>query len=70
MTLTALGAGVRHITDIQVYPDTTGYAPPSERYHAVDASTYCGCHECQCPVGVGATPDEAIADLLELMEDE
>jgi hypothetical protein len=55
--------------NIVVHADNTGYAPASERYYAIDADTYCGCPDCHCPVGTGATPAAAEAELLELMED-
>jgi hypothetical protein len=53
---------------IEAFPDLTGYAPKSEAWHAYDTATYCGCDDCHCPVGTGATADEAIADLLEQLE--
>jgi hypothetical protein len=55
--------------DIQAHPDLTGYAPRAESWHAYDASTYCGCPDCRYPVGYGATADEAIADLMEQIEE-
>jgi hypothetical protein len=55
---------------IEAFPDLTGYAPKSEAWHAYDTSTYCGCPDCHYPVGTGATADEAIADLIEQLEDE
>jgi hypothetical protein len=36
---------------------------------AYDDDTYCGCGECHCLTGHGATEQEAIADLNEQMED-
>lgn len=48
--------------DIVCNPDFTGFAPPSEAFQAVDADTYDGEG---CPVGVGASKAEAIADLIE-----
>jgi hypothetical protein len=54
---------------IEAFPDLSGYAPRNEAWYAIDTDTYCGCPDCHYPVGTGATADEAIADLLELMED-
>ncbi|HEY2617707.1 MAG TPA: hypothetical protein VGI78_10250 [Acetobacteraceae bacterium] len=54
---------------IEAFPDLTGYALASEAWHAIDRNTYCGCPDCHYPVGTGATADEAIADLLEQLED-
>jgi hypothetical protein len=54
---------------IEAFPDLTGYAPKSEAWHAYDTSTYCGCDDCHPLIGTGATADEAIADLLEQLED-
>ena len=36
---------------------------------AYDDDTYCGCGECRCLTGHGSTEQEAIADLMEQMED-
>ena len=36
---------------------------------AYDDDTYCGCGECHCPLGSGATEQEAINDLLEQLDD-
>lgn len=58
------------MTDIQAFEDDTGHAPKAERFYAYDAATYCGCPDCHCPVGTGATPEAAIADLLEQMAEE
>lgn len=57
--------------DIQAYPDTTGYAPPACRWHAIDADSYDGAEDTLPPssVGYGATAAEAIRDLIEIMED-
>jgi len=38
-------------------------------WSAIDDDTYCGCEECHCPVGHGATEQEAIADLMEKTSD-
>jgi hypothetical protein len=59
---------------IVAHPDLTGYAPKAECWSAYDADTY----DADCDqdgffsdslVGHGATADEAIADLLEQIED-
>ena len=55
---------------IEVHEDNTGYAPAAERFYAIDDDTYDGAEDSHCPVGTGATPEEAIADLLEQMADE
>lgn len=36
---------------------------------AYEDDTYCGCGECRCLTGHGATKQEAIADLMEQIED-
>lgn len=51
-----------------------GPMPASERYVAIDRDTYdCDCDEdgffSTCPIGHGATEQEAIDDLLMQMED-
>lgn len=51
-----------------------GRLPASETYVAIDADTYdCDCDQdgffSTCPVGHGATEQEAIADLLEQLEE-
>jgi len=58
--------------DIRAFEDNTGYAPKSERYHAIDCDTYDGAEDSRnrATVGYGATAAEAIADLLEIMRDE
>lgn len=49
--------------NIQAYPDLTGYAPPSERWHAIDTDTYDGAPDAGPQiVGTGATAHEALAD--------
>ena len=63
--MTRLIAGRRIRTD-HVYPPIPIRAWD---WSAVDDDTYCGCPDCHCPVGLGATEDAAIADLLEKMED-
>jgi len=55
--------------NIQVFPDLTGFAPKHDRYHAYDVDTYDGAEDGRSPMGAGATPEEAIADLLEQLED-
>jgi hypothetical protein len=37
-------------------------------YHAVDYNTYDGAEDSHCPIGHGATAEEAINDLKEQME--
>ena len=54
---------------IQAFPDLTGWAPQRERYHAIDTDTYDGAPDSNSPIGSGATAKEAIADLLQQMED-
>jgi hypothetical protein len=56
--------------DIHAYVDC--YAPKSERWYAVDRETYDGAEDSsnRNRVGHGATREAAIADLLELLEDE
>ena len=58
--------------DIRAFADNTGYAPKSERYHAIDYDTYDGAEDSsnRCTVGHGVTEAEAIADLLEIMLDD
>src|SRR5579863_7251548 len=55
------------------YPDLTGYAPSSEHYYAVDDDAYDGAPDsglrARC-MGHGATPEEAIADLMEQLADQ
>jgi hypothetical protein len=57
---------------IVVHEDNTGYAPKYCRFTAIDDDTYDGAEDSRnrSTVGYGATPDEAIADLLEIMLDE
>jgi hypothetical protein len=55
---------------IVAHPDLTGYAPAAEAWYAIDGDSYCGCPDCRCPVGTGATAEAAIADLLEQMAEE
>lgn len=56
----------RKIRTSHVYPPI-----PNRNFDwaAIDDNTYCGCEECHCPVGHGATEQEAIADLLEQLEE-
>ena len=53
--------------------DVTGVFPPiPDRrfdYCAVDDSTYDGADDSHCPQGAGATPPEAINDLLDQLEE-
>jgi hypothetical protein len=50
---------------IRTIPDNTGIAPRDSVWQAVDDDTYDGPN---CPIGLGATEEEAIADLLEQLE--
>jgi hypothetical protein len=45
--------------------------PIPSRAHDWSAVTedYCGCGECHCPQGSGTTETEAVADLLEQIEE-
>ena len=58
---------------IRVEEDDTGFAPRAERFYALDDDSYDGAPDaaprCQV-VGRGATPDEAVADLLKRLEEE
>jgi hypothetical protein len=48
------------------------YPPIPDRrwdWSAVDDDTYDGAEDSHCPIGRGATEDEAIADLLEQIEE-
>jgi hypothetical protein len=49
---------------VVVHADLTGLAPSDCQYSAVDDDTY----EPGCPIGFGATPEEAIADLQDQLE--
>lgn len=51
--------------NIRTTPDNTGIAPRDSVWQAVDDDTYDG----SGPIGLGATEEEAIADLLEQLED-
>lgn len=56
--------------NIRAYPDTTGYAPRDEQYHAIDVDGYDGAPDGpRSPVGYGPTPAKAIADLVERLND-
>jgi len=55
--------------DIKVYPDTTGIAPNWARFHAIDYDTYDGAPDGNRTIGMGATEDEAVRDLLEQLND-
>ena len=50
---------------IVVEADNTGFAPAAERYVAFDDDTYDPGH----PLGSGPTPEAAIADLMEQMDE-
>ena len=56
--------------NIQAYPDTTGYAPKGETWHAYDCDTYDGAEDAgRQHVGYGSTAAEAVLDLIERMLD-
>jgi hypothetical protein len=57
---------------IRTEEDTTGFAPRDCRYSAVDDDTYDGAEDSRnrATVGYGATPDAAVANLLELLADD
>jgi hypothetical protein len=57
---------------IVVHEDDTGYAPKHCRFTAFDDDTWDWAPDQKksCCTGYGATPAEAIADLLEIMLDE
>jgi hypothetical protein len=58
--------------NIETHEDLTGFAPTSERWTAIDADTYDGAPDAKRPstfMGVGATPEAAIADLETLFAD-
>jgi hypothetical protein len=57
---------------IVVHEDNTGYAPKHCRFYAIDDDTYDWApdHRKASSIGYGASPAEAIADLLEIMLDE
>ena len=59
------------MTNIKAFEDNTGYAPRSERYYAIDDDSYDGAEDSRNRnmVGRGSTAAEAIADLLEIMQD-
>ena len=38
-------------------------------YAAYDTNTYCGCSECHCTVGYGATPELALQSYHEQVEE-
>jgi hypothetical protein len=55
--------------NITIEADTTGYAPRSCRYSAIDSDTYDGAEDSRnrhC-IGFGATPAAAVADLQRLL---
>jgi hypothetical protein len=47
--------------NIVILEDLTGFAPADSRFAAIDDATYAGPGS---PVGSGATPEAAIADLM------
>ena len=57
--------------NIKARPDDTGYAPKNEAWHAFDDDSYDGAEDAgRQYVGYGPTPEKAIEDLLEQMQDE
>ena len=50
---------------IKTYHDFPSIPIRSFDWSAIDEDTYCGCGECRCLIGHGATEQEAIAGLLE-----
>lgn len=54
---------------IRTEPDNTGFAPPDSRWSAIDSDTYDGAEDSHCPIGWGATEAEAIADLMEQIDE-
>jgi hypothetical protein len=52
--------------------DNTGFAPPSCRWSAIDEDTYDGAHDSRTrnQIGWGRTEAEAIADLMQQLEDD
>ena len=57
---------------VVAHEDNTGYAPEHCRFYAIDDSTYDWAPDQRkvSSIGYGATPTEAITDLLEIMLDE
>lgn len=57
---------------IAVHEDNTGFAPKHCRFTAIDDDSYDGAEDSRnrSTIGYGATPQEAITDLLEIMLDE
>jgi hypothetical protein len=57
---------------IVVHEDNTGFAPADCRFTAIDDDSYDGAEDSRnrSTIGYGATPEEAAADLLEIMLDE
>jgi hypothetical protein len=58
--------------NIVVHEDNTGWAPKHCRFYAIDNDTYDWAPDQRraSSIGYGATPVEAMADLLEIMLDE
>jgi len=56
--------------DIQVHEDNTGCAPASERWYAIDHSTYDGCEDGNNRTGTGSSAKAAVMDLIERMLDD
>ena len=56
---------------IEAFPDTTGYAPKGETWHAYNCDTYDGAEDAGHQlVGYGENAAEAVFHLIELMLDE
>lgn len=49
--------------NIKAYEDISGAAPKDSTFYTIDADTYDGAPDSRSPMGQGATPEEAIADL-------
>ena len=52
--------------NIRAFPDTTGYAPKAEAWHAIDMDTL----DESSPAGYGENAAEAVLDLIQLMLDD
>ena len=57
--------------NIEVFPDTSGAAPRWATYYALDRDTYDGASDSRTRnhIGYGATEQEAVADLLRLLDE-
>jgi hypothetical protein len=58
--------------NIVCHEDNTGFAPAAERFSAYDDDSYDGAEDSsnRSHVGRGATPEEAVIDLLDLLDDD